>query len=100
MSVGRRLEILRNVWRRLGNEIVSVRLKWSVKCRVTESGCQCWATLILGLMSVSDGKNGPVSGVGNTPFMGPKFRPMFVLGLRLKIFLEWPIKECRNKTFW
>ncbi len=22
-------------------------------------------------MSVTDGKNGPVSGVGNTPFMGP-----------------------------
>ncbi len=39
LSVGCRLEILRNVWRRLGNETVSVGQKYSVKCR---------ATLILG----------------------------------------------------
>ncbi len=47
-SVGRRLEILRNVWHRLGNETVSVGLKWSVKCRATKSECRCRATLILG----------------------------------------------------
>ncbi len=47
LSVGRRLEILLNVRCRLGNETVSVRLKWSVKCRVTKSECQCRATLIL-----------------------------------------------------
>ena len=71
LSVGRRLEILRNVRRRLGNKTVSVGLKWSVKCRAIKSECRCRATLILGWMSVSDGKNGSVSGVENTPFMGP-----------------------------
>ncbi len=48
LSVGRRLEFLHNVWRRFGNETVSVRLKWSGKCRATKSGCRCRATLILG----------------------------------------------------
>ena len=71
LSVGCRLKILHNVRRRLGNETVSVGLKWSVKCRISNSECQCRPTLILGWMSVPDGKNGLVSGVGNTPFMGP-----------------------------
>ncbi len=71
LSVGRRLAILRNVRRQLGNETVTVGPKWSVKCRVTNSECRCQATLVLDLMSVSDGKNCPVSDVGNTPFMGP-----------------------------
>ncbi len=80
LSVRRRLKILHNVWRRLGNETVSVGLKWSVKCRVTNYECGCRATLILGRMSVSDGKKGPVSGVGNTPFMGPiKGRKRYLL---------------------
>ncbi len=48
LSVGRRPEILHNVRRRLGNETVCVELKWSVKCRVTNSECQCQATLIFG----------------------------------------------------
>ncbi len=48
LSVGCRLKILHNVQHRLGNETVSVRLKWSVKCRVTNSECRCRATLILG----------------------------------------------------
>ena len=48
LSVGRRPEILFNVKRRLGNETVSVGLKWSVKCRGTKSECQCRATLVLG----------------------------------------------------
>ena len=47
LSVGRRLEILHYVRRRLGNETVSVGLKWSVKCRVTNSECRCRATLII-----------------------------------------------------
>ena len=72
LSVWRRLKILRNVRRRLGNDTVSVGLKCSVKCWVTNAECWCRATLILGWMSVTDGKNGPVSGVGNTPFMGPR----------------------------
>ncbi len=71
LSVGRQLEILRNVPCRLGNKTVSVGLKWSVKCRAYKSECRCQATLIFGWMSVSDGKNGSVSGVRNTPFMGP-----------------------------
>ena len=54
-----------------GNETVSVGLKWSVTCQVIKSGCR--ATFDFGL-SVSDGKNGPVSGVRNTPFMGPSVR--------------------------
>ena len=37
-----------SVGRRLGNETVSVGLKWSVKCRATKSECRCRATLILG----------------------------------------------------
>ncbi len=41
LSVGHRPEILRNVWRRLSNKTVSVGLKWSVKCRVTNSECRC-----------------------------------------------------------
>ncbi len=48
LSVGRRLEILLNVSRRLGNETVSVGLKWSVKCRVTNFECRCQATSLLG----------------------------------------------------
>ncbi len=48
LSVRRRPEMLRNVRRQLGNETVSVGLKWSVKCRVTNSECRCRATLILG----------------------------------------------------
>ena len=44
LSVGCRLEILRNVWRRLGNKTASVGLKWSVKCQATNSECR----LILG----------------------------------------------------
>ena len=71
LKVGCRLEILCNVRSRLGNETVSVGLKWGVKCRATKSECRCRATLILGCMSVSDGKNGSVSDVWNTPFMGP-----------------------------
>ena len=71
LSGGRWPKVLRNVWRRLGNETVSVGLKWRVKCRGTKSECQCRATLVLGWMLVSDGKNGTVSSVGNTPFMGP-----------------------------
>ncbi len=73
LSVGRRPEILRNVRRQLGNDTVSVELKWSVKCQGTKSECRCRATLVLGCMSVSDEKNGTVSVVGNTPFMGPTF---------------------------
>ncbi len=48
LSVGRRPKILANVRCRLGNETVSVGLKWSVKCRITNSECRCGATLILG----------------------------------------------------
>ncbi len=56
LSVGCQLEILRNVQCRLKIETVSVRLKWSVKCRVTKSECRCRAPIILGWMSVSDRK--------------------------------------------
>ncbi len=48
LSVGRRPGILGNVQRRLGNETVSVMLKWSVKCRGTKSECRCRATLVFG----------------------------------------------------
>ena len=83
LSVGRRPEILHNVRRRLGNETVCVELKWSVKCRVTISECRCQATLIFGWMSVSNGKNGPVSGVGNTPFRGPNIGSVLLPNLIL-----------------
>ncbi len=46
LSVGLQLEILCNVRRRLRNEIVSVGLKWSVKCRATKSECQCRPLMI------------------------------------------------------
>ena len=81
LSVRRRLEILHNVRRRLKNETVSVGLKWSVKCRGTKSVCRCRATLILGRMSVSDGKNDSVLHVGNTPFMGPNSDELGSLGI-------------------
>ncbi len=71
LSVGCRLKIFHNVWRRLGKESVVCRADWSVECRASNSECRCRPTLNLGWMSVSDGKNGLVSGVGNTPFMGP-----------------------------
>ncbi len=71
LSVGCWPEILLDVRHRLGYETVGVGLKSSVKCRVANPECRCRATLILGWMSVLDGKNGPVSSVGNTPFMDP-----------------------------
>ena len=75
LSVGRRPKILRNVLRRLGNE--TRQCQAGVECHV--SGHQFLvslrATLILGWMSVSDGKNDPVSGVDNTPFMGLTSKP-------------------------
>ncbi len=92
LSVGRRLEILRNVRRRLENETVSVRHKWSVECWVTNAECRCLATLImliLGWMSVSNGINGPVSGVRNTPFMAPGY------GLHV-----WNIKSMDLPRLW
>ncbi len=55
----------------LGKRSVGCRADWSVECRASNSECRCQLTLILVWMSVSDGKNGLVSGVGNTPFMGP-----------------------------
>ena len=71
LCVGCRLEIFRNVRRRLGSESVQCRAEGSVQCRASNSECRCRPTLILVWMSVSAGENEPVSGVGNTPFMGP-----------------------------
>ncbi len=71
LSFRRRLGIFGNVRCQLGNKNVGVGLKRSVKCRADNSECRCQPTLILICMSVSDEKNGPVSGVGNTPFVGP-----------------------------
>ena len=59
LNVRCRLEILGNVWCRFGNE--SVGLKWGVECRTDNFECRCRPKLILVWMSVSDGKNGPVS---------------------------------------
>ncbi len=69
--VGCRLEILRNVRCRLGIESVQCQAEWSVQCRAGNSECRCRPKLILVWMSVSAGKSGTVSNVGNTPFMGP-----------------------------
>ncbi len=73
LSVGRQTEILRSVRRRLPDETVSVKLKWSVKCRSPILECWCRATLILG-MNVSVGwKKWPSVGCWKYPFMGPTF---------------------------
>ena len=61
LSVGVDPKFCRKVWHQLRNETFSAGLKCSVKCQVTNSECQCRATLILGWISVSDGTNGPVS---------------------------------------
>ncbi len=62
LNVGRRLEILRNVRRRLGYETVYEAV----------GGQKERMSKLLGQsMSVSDGKNDPVSDVRNTPFVGP-----------------------------
>ncbi len=61
LNVGCWLEFFENVRCQLGNKNVSVGLKWSVECRADNSECQCQPPLILGWMSVSDWKNGPVS---------------------------------------
>ena len=50
--------------------VSSVRQKWGVECRDDNTECQCRPKSISVQMSVSDGKNGPVSGVGRTPFHG------------------------------
>ena len=73
LSVGCRLKIFCHVWCRLGKESVECRADWSVECRASNSECWCRRTLILVWMSVSDEKNGLVSGVGNTPFMNGTF---------------------------
>ncbi len=64
--------ILGNCWEPwLGNNDVSVGLKWSVDCQADNLECGCWATLIFVWMSVSHGKKGSVSSGGNSSFMGP-----------------------------
>ncbi len=59
----------------LGNESVECWAELSTVSSVgliilSHSECQCWPKLISVWMSMSDEKNGPVSGVGRAPFHG------------------------------
>ncbi len=94
LSVGCRLEIFCNVWRRLDNESVLCRTEWSVECRTSNPECRCRPTLIQVCMSVSDGKNWLVSGVGNTPFMGPIF-----CSLPLEYWHRISVSKCFNTYY-
>ncbi len=121
LNVGGRLEFFGNVQCQLGNKNVSVGVKWSVECRADNSECpwerilvpqqtfngmRCRPTLILVWMSVSDWKNGPVSGVGNTPFMGPKKPCAWALKCPFLAWTHCPyscpkdVKGCQDVTLW